>query len=585
MSKAFRSGFKSGFLDRGTSKMRARDQAYDAMVDQTFNIIPQAMKEKNLIEAERKKREAKANRIANDFKNASGNPLGLGAAMVFLNDFDPDGKKNVLDLRKLYDQLELQTNEKIVANSNTKPTFVGSPTNVNLPTDTSSGFGKIFGKPTLEDAIRGGEDRLGLNRGEGRDALNYINPANQSPDPYRFETSGRYSFRPESTQVGTGTISDEKIISSDWITKVGGTAKADGTISFNPYSIKTAAGADAFTFDDTKYGPWIGTFNTTMSEINRSRRNKNNITIANTNDNSELKISEGLSEIIAGVSESNRLVTVNPVFMKEDGTTNFKNLKHLYSHDQSGTLEKRISESQTSIPYAGLYEVLMNNNGIKDPEELKEIKNNPSLIENSVPRPQYNIGQLRALKLDKNYDTKKLTTTYEGKVMSVEDAQAAWDVAEQNKIEFLIKHIGESSTQRLVAGVHGTGTYSTLHNDIDDGVAGSFYNKEYIGSGDIAEKRLETILENEGIPKSKIKTMTIDKADNLLKRGLLTKKDLSFGYEKGWILTGVTLRHGMPDAEAPGVGYIKDHYRWYDLQTGRMYDSEGTIIKPKKSSK
>ena len=169
--------------------------------------------------------------------------------------------------------------------------------------------------------------------------------------------------------------------------------------------------------------------------------------------------------------------------------------------------------------------------------------------------------------------------------MSVKDAQADWDAEEQNKIEFLIKHIGEPSTQRLVAGVHGTGTYSTLHNDIDDGVAGSQYNKEYIGSENIAEKRLVTILKEQKVDENTIKAMTIDKADNLLKRGLLTKKDLSFGYEKGWILTGVTLTGDSPDAKAPRTGYIKDHYRWYDIQTGRMYDSEGTSIKPKRSSK
>ena len=577
MSKAFRSGFFSGALDQGTSRMKARDEAYDAMVDQTFNIIPQAIKAKEEIEYERKKRLDKANQIAKTFK------IDLDAAKVFLNDFDPDGKENILTLQKTFNQLELQKDQKLIDSTKTMPTgFVESTKTVNLPTDTSSGFDKLFGKPTLADAIGGAEQRLGLTPGTGMDALNYVGPANLSPDPYRFQTSGAYSFRPESTQVGSGTLNDEKVISSDWITKVGGTAKADGTISFNPYSIKTGVGTDAFTFDDANYGPWIGTFNTTMSEVNRSRRNKNGLTIDDVNDNSELKISEGVGEIVAGMSEANRLVTVNPVFMKEDGTTNFENLKHLYSHDQSGTLGKRISESQTSIPYAGLYEVLMNNNGIKDPEELKEINSNPSLTENSVPRPQYNIGQLRALKLDKNYDTKKLTTTYKGKVMSVEDAQAAWDAEEQNKIQFLTKHIGESATQRLVAGVYGTGTYSTLHNDIDDGVAGSFYNKKYIGSENVAEQRLVTILRNQGVRENTIKAMTVDKADNLLKRGLLTKKDLSFGYEKGWILTGITLTGDDPDAKAPRIGYVKDHYRWYDIQTGRMYDSEGNILKPKK---
>ena len=580
MSK--RKGFMIETLDTATSKMQGRDKAYDSMVNQTLNIIPDAIAAKDRIENERKKRLAKAKRLQTTFNLPS-----LDAAKEFLNEYDPTGTATTLDLQKTFEQLRFTTNQNIIDQTNTTggmPTgFIAGSQSMSLPTDVSKGVDKYIGMPTFGDVIVGAEEKLGLSAGTGRDALNFVNPANIGPDPYRFQTSGAYSFSAESTRVGQGALNDEKIITGDWITAVGGTAKADGTVTFNPYSIKAGTGGgEDFKFDDQKYGPWIGAFNTSSSDINRYRRNLNNVLIGNTNDNNELKISEGVSEIIAGVSEANRLVTVDPVFKNEDGTTDFENLKHLYSHDQSGALKQYIENSKISIPYAGVYTVLTNNNGITNTTDLKEIQNNPSLIENSVPRPQYNIGQLRALQLDKNYDTKKLTTTYKGKVMSVEDAQADWDAEENIKLKFLTKHIGERATQTLVSGVYGTGTYSTIHDNIDDGVAGSQYDKNYIGSENVAEQRLVTILRNQGVQESTIKAMTVDKANSFVTRNIIDKKDLSFGYEKGWILTGVTLRGGDPDAKAPGVGYIKDHYRWYDIKTGRMYDSEGNNIQPKK---
>tara|TARA_R100000655_G_scaffold77125_1_gene116192 strand:+ start:1220 stop:2968 length:1749 start_codon:yes stop_codon:yes gene_type:complete len=581
MSK--RKGFMIETLDTATSKMQGRDKAYESMVNQTLNIIPEAIAMKDSIENERKKRLAKAKRLQTTFNLPS-----LDAAKEFLNEYDPDGTQTTLQLQKVFEQLRFTTNQNIIDQTNTTggmPTgFIAGSQSMSLPTDVSKGFDKYIGMPTIGDAIVGAEEKLGLSAGTGRDALNFVNPANIGPDPYRFQTSGAYSFSAESTRVGEGALNDEKIITGDWITAVGGTAKADGTVAFNPYSIKAGARGEDFEFDDQNYGPWIGAFDTVSSDVNRFRRNLNNVLVGNTNDNNELKISEGVGEIVAGISEANRLVAVSPVFKNEDGTTDFENLKHLYSHDQSGALKQSIENSKISIPYAGIYNVLTNNNGITNTTDLKEIQNNPSLIENSVPRPQYNIGQLRALQLDKNYDTKKLTTTYKGKVMSVEDAQADWDAEENIKLKFLTKHIGERATQTLVSGVYGTGTYSTIHDNIDDGVAGSQYDKNYIGSENVAEQRLVTILRKQGVQENTIKAMTVDKASNLLQRNIIDKKDLSFGYEKGWILTGVTLTGDDPDAKAPRVGYVKDYYRWYDIRTGRMYDSEGNIIKPKKSS-
>lgn len=581
MSK--RKGFMIETLDTATSEMKGRDKAYESMVNQTLNIIPEAIAMKDSIENERKKRLAKAKRLQTTFNLPS-----LDAAKEFLNEYDPDGTQTTLALQKIFEQLRFTTNQNIIDQTNTTggmPTgFIAGSQSMSLPTDVSKGFDKYIGMPTIGDVIVGAEEKLGLSAGTGRDALNFVNPANIGPDPYRFQTSGAYSFSAESTRVGEGALNDEKIITGDWITAVGGTAKADGTVAFNPYSIKAGARGEDFEFDDQNYGPWIGAFDTVSSDVNRFRRNLNNVLVGNTNDNNELKISEGVGEIVAGISEANRLVAVSPVFKNEDGTTDFENLKHLYSHDQSGALKQSIENSKISIPYAGIYNVLTNNNGITNTTDLKEIQNNPSLIENSVPRPQYNIGQLRALQLDKNYDTKKLTTTYKGKVMSVEDAQADWDAEENIKLKFLTKHIGERATQTLVSGVYGTGTYSTIHDNIDDGVAGSQYDKNYIGSENVAEQRLVTILRKQGVQENTIKAMTVDKASNLLQRNIIDKKDLSFGYEKGWILTGVTLTGDDPDAKAPRVGYVKDYYRWYDIRTGRMYDSEGNIIKPKKSS-
>ncbi len=594
MSKAFRSGFFSGALDQGTSRMKARDEAYDAMVDQTFNIIPQAIQAKEKIEYERKKQLDKAKQIAKTFK------IDLDAAKVFLNDFDPDGKGNILTLQKTFDQLELQKDQKLLDSTKTMPTgFVESTKTVNLPTDTSSGFDKLFGKPTLADAIGGAEQRLGLTPGEGMDALNYVGPANLSPDPYRFQTSGAYSFRPESTQVGKGTIDDEKIISNDFANKAGATVLQDGTINFPTISIATSGGG-SFEVDDTEFGGLVGTHKTVSSSTNRFRRNKNNILIDNTNDNNEIIISQGISSIVTAASEGSRLSTRkdtngNLAFIDNNGVLQTDRLSHVYSYDQTGGVKESFDTSLTTVPFEEIFSLIVKNNGLRsddsDYNEIIDRKTGNLKIKNMGERPSYSLGQLRLLDKDPEYEknVKELKTTYKGKEMSVKDAQDLWDAEFMQKTNLLSRHISPQSTEILIAGIYGTGTYNTLHNNIDDGLSGNYFTPTSLASYDKAEKRARYIMNQLGYNDAEIDASTTASAKALVDSGTIDQENLNLGYERG--LIPIMMYQGEKFVKGKSRRRIvkgktviidpepeKIDYRWFDASTGDVFDKDYNLI-------
>tara|TARA_R100000458_G_C8277709_1_gene253329 strand:- start:3739 stop:5493 length:1755 start_codon:yes stop_codon:yes gene_type:complete len=584
MSKQRDKGIMIQTLDTATSKMQGRDKAYESMVNQTLNIIPEAIAMKDRIENERKKRLAKAKRLQITFKLPS-----LDAAKQFLNEYDPDGTQTTLQLQKQFEQLRFTTNQNIIDQTNTTggmPTgFIAGSQSMSLPTDVSKGIDKYIGMPTIEDAIVGAEEKLGLSAGTGRDALNYVNPANIGPDPYRFQTSGAYSFVPESERVGQGTEFDENTIKSDFRASIGGRLLADNTYDFP--QIIYGKGQNQQSMDkNTAYAPYLASFDENATDIIRFRRNKKGTTIENVSTQNEIEITTFTSNLIATITEGNSKYN-DPLFGKslvdkETGEIDITNLDYLTKEDPTGFLKGAFETAQISIPYEAIYTVLQ--------------KNDSSVTQvdtDSVLRPSYSLAQLRLLDKDPNYNLNDLKTTYKGTEMSVVSAQQKWDAEEMKKIQRLTTHIGEASTARLVAAVHGTGSYTvpssdatSIHDNINDGFAGSTFSAQSIGSYDNAEARFKQVLKRNGMPDAVIESMSVASVKKLLDNQAIDEKQLDEGYKRGYIPQAIVTseKGGTPymykgKTEMRGAVPATYDYRWYDTRTGKVYDKDYNEIK------
>ena len=84
-------------------------------------------------------------------------------AAGFLNNFDPNGTKNILELEKIYRQIDITKGDQLK-----KPVTPGIPGSGSiLPPDVREGMFAGYTKPTTMDAYNLAEDELGLKRGEG----------------------------------------------------------------------------------------------------------------------------------------------------------------------------------------------------------------------------------------------------------------------------------------------------------------------------------------------------------------------------------------------------------------------------------
>ena len=146
-----------------------------------------------------------------------------------------------------------------------------------------------------------------------------------------------------------------------------------------------------------------------------------------------------------------------------------------------------------------------------------------------------------------------------------------------------------------MAGVYGTGDYRStpsLFSNIDDGLSGTNY--DYVnmgGSLDIARPRLENVLrqtfaETKNNYKPEQIERIIQSVDRTTNNFISTIQDLTedkliAGYsgnnptKRALIPMEYTIKSGDPDSvKVKSVGGSKRHYRWLDIETGKMYDSE-----------
>jgi len=440
MSKAFKRGFVTGILDEATSSMKARRESLDAMTEQTLSVIPEAIAEKKRLEEEQKIRKNKAE---NFFKI---NP-SLGSvemAMSFLNQFDPKNDKNVVDLSSILQQVNFDNQQKLTQVAPTAPS-------VTLPsTQTGGSFLDKFKDPTIADALREGENKLGLAPGDAEAALNFINPANRPVDPNRFQLSGSGLFSPKALRDAT-TRNEENDL-ADGIARDIGIGYNAQTSSFMPMTLlgdKKGGGDD------------LG-----LSILNASTDTLNHVKTTGLFTGGTPMSGEVDQNIIDFSRDVGNIGGFINQFAAYDvrGMDNTEFGKYADSYIPINPLNQDVFNKalQGKVPYGAYNSVFKRVSGT-DIQYEDANGNMVSITEgNKDARPDFNAAEKLLI------EEKKLDAA---RIAEVKKAQKEWDDIEEKKLKALKKVIGEQHFNDMYLGIFGTGDFNTSYDRIDDGLS------------------------------------------------------------------------------------------------------------------
>ena len=570
MASLFVKGMIGGALDEATERNRRRDDAVDKMTTLAIDNINQARK----IQAERetlmKARENKANRISKQFG------INIDAAKAFLNDFDPNNTENPFELEKIFRQIDVQQLDKLDASTKITPRVPGS--GAMIPPQTTGGtFGDMFRMPTTRDAFTRAEEQLGLKPGEG---ITAYEGATQTTRPNILETDYGYSFAMKAPGLDTIAKNDIREIEQTFTQMAGGDYDAvKGGVFPNQYL--DSAGqlintADSINYDASAFYNDAALLGQDIYANQRGNRQvpfgqKENTYIAES-----AFLAASLSNINRGV------IAGNPDAFRDQTLVN----------DPTGFYGDQVQIAENGIiPYNGFTTIAVNS-GKYTKKDLEYTYNGKvKTLSNSRKRPELSITEQRAIELG-TLDPNKVMR---GNV-TLKDAQKAWDAEEQLKLDVLERITSTGTRNSVVASVYGEGTYSTIHGNLLDGLAG----RTSVGTGEGAEFRfIESVnraLENyKGSDEARegwkgmvtnIGTKQIQK--NLLEKELITTKELGDLYENGFIPFEVLVEPGDPDfglgfnaarkrGEADRGGAPVVSYRLY--KDGKVYDRNGNELK------
>jgi len=581
MASLFVKGMIGGALDEATERNRRRDAASEAMTNLAIDNINEARKIQAEREQEIKARENKANRISKQLG------IDIDAAKAFLNDFDPNNNQNPFELEKLYRQIDVQQLDKLDASTKITPIIPGSGSMIS-PETTGGTFGDMFRMPTTRDAFTRAEEQLGLKPGEG---VQYYESATQSYTPNVLETDYGYSFAMKAPGLDTIAKNDIREIEQTFTQMAGGDYDAvKGGVFPNQYL--DSAGqlintADSINYDASAFYNDAALLGQDIYANQRGNRQvpfgqKENTYIAES-----AFLAASLSNINRGV------IAGNPDAFKDQTLVN----------DPTGFYGDQVQIAENGIiPYNGFTTIAINSGKFKkeiDPKTKKEIypdlqytyNGQVKTLSNSKPRPELSITEQRAIELG-TLDPNKVMRGN----LTLKDAQKAWDAEEQLKLDVLERITSTGTRNSVVASVYGEGTYSTIHGNLLDGLAG----RTSVGTGEGAEIRfIESVnraLENyKGSDEARegwkgmvtnIGTKQIQK--NLLEKELITTKELGDLYENGFIPFEVLVEPGDPDfglgfnaarkrGEADRGGAPVVSYRLY--KDGKVYDRNGNELK------
>ena len=570
MASLFVKGMIGGALDEATERNRRRDDAVDKMTTLAIDNINQARK----IQAERetlmKARENKANRISKQFG------INIDAAKAFLNDFDPNNTENPFELEKIFRQIDVQQLDKLDASTKITPIIPGSGSMIS-PETTGGTFGDMFRMPTTRDAFTRAEEQLGLKPGEG---ITAYEGATQTTRPNILETDYGYSFAMKAPGLDTIAKNDIREIEQTFTQMAGGDYDAvKGGVFPNQYL--DSAGqlintADSINYDASAFYNDAALLGQDIYANQRGNRQvpfgqKENTYIAES-----AFLAASLSNINRGV------IAGNPDAFRDQTLVN----------DPTGFYGDQVQIAENGIiPYNGFTTIAVNS-GKYTKKDLEYTYNGKvKTLSNSRKRPELSITEQRAIELG-TLDPNKVMRGN----LTLKDAQKAWDAEEQLKLDVLERITSTGTRNSVVASVYGEGTYSTIHGNLLDGLAG----RTSVGTGEGAEFRfIESVnraLENyKGSDEARegwkgmvtnIGTKQIQK--NLLEKELITTKELGDLYENGFIPFEVLVEPGDPDfglgfnaarrrGEADRGGVPVVSYRLY--KDGKVYDRNGNELK------
>ena len=581
MASLFVKGMIGGALDEATERNRRRDDAIDKMTNLAIDNINQARK----IQAEReqlmKARENKANRISKQFG------IDIDAAKAFLNDFDPDNTENPFELEQIFRQIDVQQLDKLDASTKITPRIPGSGSMIS-PQTTGGTFGDMFKMPTTRDAFTKAEEQLGLKPGEGIAAYE---GATQTVSPNILETDYGYSFAMKAPGLDTIAKNDIREIEETFTQMAGGSYDSiKGGIFPNQYL--DSKGQVINTADSIKYNASAFYNDAALlgQDIYANQRGNRQVPFGQ-KENTYIAESAFLAASLSNINRG--VIAGNPDAFKEQTLVN----------DPTGFYGDQVQIAEKGIiPYQGFATIAVNSGKFKkeiDPKTGKEIypdlqytyNGQVKTLRNSEKRPELSITEQRAIELG-TLDPSKVMR---GNV-SLKDAQKAWDEEEQLKLDVLERITSTQTRNSVVASVYGEGTYSTIHDNLLDGLAG----RTSVGTGKGAEIRfIESVnraLENykgsdeakEGWKGMVTNLGTKKIQENLLEEGLITTKELGDLYENGFIPFEVLVEPGDPDfglgfnaarrrGEADRGGVPVVSYRLY--KDGKVYDRNGNELK------
>jgi len=517
-----------GFFEEGLNRSKMADDAADKMTQMAIDNINEARKIQAERESDKKAREQKAKSLGfiTDPDQAAG----------FLNNFDPNGTLNVLELEKIYRQIDITKGDQLK-----KPVTPGIPGSGSiLPPDVREGMFAGYKKPTTMDAYNLAEDELGLKRGEGS---GLFTSATQSYNPNRLQQKYSYGFQMKAPGLDAIAKNDIREIEETFTQMAGGSYDAmKGGVFPNQYLDNKGQPINTG-LEDYDESAFYNDAALLGQDIYANQRGNRQIPFSqkeNTYIAESAFLGASLSNINRGVIAGNPNAFIDQTLVNDP--TGFYG-------DQVKVAEKGI------IPYNGFSTIAVKS-GRYTLEDLKYTYNGQvKTLKNSRPRPELSITEQRAIELG-TLDPNKVMR---GNV-TLKKAQTEWDAEEQLKLDVLEKVTSTQTRNSVVASVYGEGTYSTIHSNLLDGLAG----RTSVGTGEGAESRfIESVKRGEQNYKgnddakagwkgmvTNIGTKKIQ--ENLLDKGMITTKELGDLYENGFIPFELLVEPGDPDF---GLGF------------------------------
>lgn len=440
MASTFGKAFATGILDEATASMKGRRESLDAMTEQTLSVIPAAIAEKKKLEENQKIRRQKAE----NFLKINPSLGTLEMSMSFLNQFDPKNDQNVVNLSSVLQQVNFDNQQKLTQTKTLPPS-------VTLPSaQTGSNFLDRFRDPTIADALREGEKKLGLGTGDAEAALNFVNPANRPVDPNRFQLSGSGIFSPKALRDSTTRAEEDDLAGA--ISSTIGIGYNPNTSQFTPSSLlgNERTGGDDLALSILNASTDVLNYIKTTGAITGGTPISGPIT------QNQIDYSKDMGFIGGFI---NQFAAYN---VRGESLTDFEAFKKSYININPMFEDVFDEALQGKVSYGAYNSVFKNATGKDIEYEDANGKMVSITVGNNNARPDFNVAQ-KLLLSEKKLDQKTIN--------SMTQSQKEWDALEEKKLNALKGAIGDQLFNDMYLSIYGTGDFNTSYERIDDGLS------------------------------------------------------------------------------------------------------------------